>query len=143
MAHGQFAPGHKKLGGRKAGQPNHASVAHRRAILASGLSPIDYLTSVYRDPGEPTSVRVDAARTVCAYVYPKLSSVDVNGREGQPLVVQVIRFGDNSVGEHRSQPPAIASLPVIDMASVAAEGAVTDAVVAPVVALEVDEADEC
>ena len=86
--------GAPKTGGRQKGSLNHATFARQSAILASGLSPLDYLVSVYRDENQPVNVRVDAAKSICGYVYPKLSSVDIGGRDEQPLVVQIIRFSD-------------------------------------------------
>jgi hypothetical protein len=94
--------------------------ARDSALLQSRLSPIDYLCSVYQNENEPTNVRVEAARTICQYIYPKLQSVDVNGRADLP----------------DERPP----VPMIEMA---AEGAVTDAVAAPVATAlsDEDEAD--
>jgi hypothetical protein len=107
-----FQPGHPRFGGRKPGTKDKLVAAREAAIFKSGQSPLDYLVSVYRDESEPTATRVDAARTVCQYVYPRLQSVDVNGRDGQPLVVQVIRFSDLAVEEYRST--AIAPPPMIE-----------------------------
>jgi hypothetical protein len=107
-----FLPGHPRFGGRKPGTKDKLVAAREAAVLKSGLSPLDYLVGVYRDESEPTATRVDAARTVCQYVYPRLQSVDVNGREGQPLIVQVLRFSDLAVEEQKST--AIAPPPMID-----------------------------
>ena len=42
------------------------------ALLASGLSPLDYLISVYRDEGQLVNVRVDAAKAaaIAALTHP-------------------------------------------------------------------------
>jgi hypothetical protein len=138
---GQFQPGHKKLGGRVAGKSrNKLTMAREEACLRSGQSPIAYLTEVFRDPNEPTSVRVDAARTICQFIYPKLSAVDVNGHQGQPLVVQVLRFAD--LPDERELPPAG---PMIEMAATASDSVVIDVVAAPVAAAldDKDAADDC
>jgi len=84
----------RKTGGRVAGTPNHATLARQSAILASGLSPLDYLVGVYRDESQAVGVRIDAAKAVASYCYPKLQSVDLGSREGQPLTVQIIKFAD-------------------------------------------------
>jgi hypothetical protein len=80
--------------------------------------------------------RVDAARTICQYIYPRPSSVDVNGHEGQSVVVQVLRFAD--LADEPKLPPAG---PMIEMAT---ENAVIDAVAAPVAAaLDDEDAADC
>lgn len=106
-----FEVGRKKTGGRVAGTSNHATVAHRIAILKSGLSPIDYLCSVYRDPNEPTNLRLDAARTVANFIYPRLSSVDLNSHNDQPLTVQILRFSDLPLADRRHEDRLIDVVP--------------------------------
>lgn len=39
------------------------------------------------------------AQTVASFVYPKLSSVDVNAHSDQPITVQVITFADVPIEE--------------------------------------------
>lgn len=77
MAGGRpFQPGHPRFGGRKPGTKNKIIEARESALLRSGLSPLDFLITTFRNEAEPTSVRVDAARTVCQFIYPRLSSLD-------------------------------------------------------------------
>ena len=75
-------------------------------------------------------LRVDAAKSIIPYIYPKLQSVDVNGRDGQPLIVQILRFADD-LPDERQMPP------MIEMG----ENAVIDAVAAPV-AVSLSDEDE-
>lgn len=91
---GKGSPPGVRLGGRQKGSLNHATLARQSAVLASGLSPLDYLCGVFRDESEPTSIRVDAAKAVCAYVYPKLQALDVNATGGQPLNVTIVKFSE-------------------------------------------------
>ena len=92
-----FEVGRRKTGGRAPGTPNRASVDFREKVLRSGLSPIDYMCRVYRDENEPTSIRLEAAARVANFIYPRMSTVDVNSANGQPLVVQILRFSDAPV----------------------------------------------
>jgi hypothetical protein len=135
-----FQPGHPRYGGRKPGSKDKLVAAREEACLRTGQSPIAFLTEVFRNPTEPTSVRVSAAQTLCQYIYPKLSSVDVNGRDGQPLVVQVLRFSD--LPDEREQPPAG---PIIEIAATAGDSVVIDVVAAPVAAAldDKDATDDC
>jgi hypothetical protein len=78
--------------GRRAGTPNRASSDFREKVLRSGLSPVDFLCQTFRDPEQPMHVRVDAAKSIIPYIYPKLSNVDVRSGDGQPMVVQILGF---------------------------------------------------
>lgn len=44
------------------------------------LTPLDYLLQVMRDPGEPTAVRVMAAKTAAPFVHAKLGESDKPGK---------------------------------------------------------------
>lgn len=44
-------------------------------LIADGLMPIDYLADIMRDDKKDDHVRIDAAKAICPYLYPKLSSV--------------------------------------------------------------------
>lgn len=104
---GRFQRGHSKLGGRVAGTLNQIALAQQRAIMESGLSPIEYLARVYQDEREPTSIRVDAAKALCSYLYPKVQAQDINP-DAARLNVTVIRFSDlprdEQVLEHDQDP---------------------------------------
>lgn len=47
-------------------------------MLASGLSPLDYMLGVMRDEEQDKAVRLDAAKSSAPYVHAKLTSVDAN-----------------------------------------------------------------
>lgn len=115
-ANGRFEKGHAKLGGRVAGSLNRIALAQQRAIMESGLSPIEYLAQVYQDEREPTSIRVDAAKALCGCLYPKVQAEDIDPHAGR-LNVTVIRFSDlppdEQVLEH-DQDPGYRQLPPRD-----------------------------
>jgi hypothetical protein len=71
--HGGARPG----AGRK---PGSATIRTREIAnaISEGLTPLEFLTSVYRDVGEEMSRRVDAAKAAAQYVHPKLANVDAN-----------------------------------------------------------------
>ena len=48
----------RKTGGRRRGTPNRATVSKRDQILASGMSPLDFMVSVFRDETQPLAVRL-------------------------------------------------------------------------------------
>lgn len=71
-----------KTGGRKKGTPNKLTAARKAAILASGLTPLDYMLSIMRDETQPQKMRMKAAAAAAKYVHPKLKSVDLSGHAG-------------------------------------------------------------
>jgi hypothetical protein len=78
-----------KTGGRKKGTSNKATVAREAAVKASGLTPLDYMLGVMRDEEAPTELRLDAAARSAPYVHPRLSSVAVENKDGQPFAISV------------------------------------------------------
>lgn len=79
MARGGARPG----AGRPKGAQNIRTAEQTAAVEASGLSPLDYLTSVYRDPSVDESKRIDAAKAAAPYVHARLSQVDMKARIGE------------------------------------------------------------
>jgi len=66
-----FTVGHKKVGGKRKGSRNKATLEQAKAIAESGLTPLDYLLSVYRDKSKPDNERLDAAKGAAPYVHRK------------------------------------------------------------------------
>lgn len=75
----------RKTGGRQKGTPNRVTQELRARILASGLSPIDYMISVMRDTNAPRDIRLDAAKAAAPYVHQRLEAVQVTGPDDGPL----------------------------------------------------------
>lgn len=85
-----MAVGGKRPGaGRPKGAANKRTVEKVKAIEASGLTPLDFLTSVYRDIGEEMSRRVDAAKAAAPYVHARLNTIELGGKDGGGIVVQI------------------------------------------------------
>lgn len=78
MSRGGQRPG----AGRPSGAQNRRTVEQAEAVEASGLTPLEYLTSVYRDIEADEAKRIDAAKAAAPYVHAKLSSVEVSGPDG-------------------------------------------------------------
>ena len=69
--------GTPKTGGRKVGTLNKKTAELIKAIEESGLTPLQYLTSEYRNEDNPPSVRIQAAIAAASYVHQKLSSIEL------------------------------------------------------------------
>ena len=69
-----------KTGGRQKGTPNKAKAVPLEVKAAdAGLSPLDFLLSIYRDLAMPLPERMDAAKAAAPYVHAKLASVEHKG----------------------------------------------------------------
>jgi hypothetical protein len=95
-----FQPGHPKLGGRKKRWGGIARALMEE--LGEGADPIRFMLSLVKsdvidqtviEDGKrkrvqvtvPLDVRLDAAKTVANYIYPRLSSQEISGPEGGPI----------------------------------------------------------
>lgn len=78
--------------GRKAGVSNKSTTELRRAIAASGETPLDYMLRVMRDENQEADRRDDMAKAVAPYVHAKLAAIEHTGADGGPLKVEVIKF---------------------------------------------------
>lgn len=78
MPRGGARPG----AGRKPGQRNKKTEEQRKAVEASGITPLDYLLTVMRDEARAAEERIDAAKAAAPYVHPKLSAVTLDGKLG-------------------------------------------------------------
>ena len=88
MARGGARPG----AGRPAGAANVRTREIANAIV-EGLTPLEYLTSVYRDPAVDEARRIDAAKAAAPYVHAKLSSMELTGKDGGPVeTVETIKL---------------------------------------------------
>ena len=65
--------------GRPKGVPNKATIARQNEIAASGLTPLEFMLSVLRDPASDPAMRMDAAKAAAPYVHPKLAATELSG----------------------------------------------------------------
>lgn len=89
-----MAKGHK-TGGRQKGTPNKRTAETIAKVEASGLMPLDYMLAVLRDESVPSQERMEAAKNAAPYVHSKMSTVEMTGKDGQPIQTQTeitIRF---------------------------------------------------
>lgn len=87
MARGGFRPG----AGRPKGSQNKSTVEQIEAVKATGMTPLEYLTSVYQDVGQDESKRIDAAKAAAPYVHAKLNSVELTGDPDKPVGITEVR----------------------------------------------------
>lgn len=80
MPRGGAKPGEHR-GGRKPGTRNRRTEEQAQAVAESGLTPLEFLVSIMRNPKIPRPERIEAAKAAAPFVHPKLSSIEakVNG----------------------------------------------------------------
>lgn len=74
MSHG----GRRVGAGRKPGSVNKFNRALLEVAEATGALPVNYLLSVMRDESNPTSTRIDAAKSVAPYLHHRLASQSIS-----------------------------------------------------------------
>ena len=77
----------KKTGGRKKGTPNRTTLRREREIAKSGLTPLEYMLQVMRNPRVDGSRRDDMAKAAAPYVHPKLANHQLTGKGGGPIEI--------------------------------------------------------
>jgi hypothetical protein len=90
MSHGGARP--------RAGRPKGAATTTRKRRIAEraakeGITPLEYMLAVMRESSDVRR-RDEMAKAAAPYMHPKLAQVDVGNKDGQPLVVEVVRFSD-------------------------------------------------
>lgn len=71
--------GKREGAGRTKGTANKASIARQAEIMASGLTPLDYMLEILRDTEAPKDDRKWAAQQAAPFVHPKLAAVEHSG----------------------------------------------------------------
>jgi hypothetical protein len=74
-----------KTGGRQKGVANRRTREIADAAVAQGLTPLEYMLAVLRDPNAATERRDEMAKAAAPYIHPRLSNVeakiDLTGHE--------------------------------------------------------------
>ena len=77
--------GKRQGAGRKSGAITKRTQEATVAILASGLTPLEYMLGVMRDPDIAADRRDDMAKAAAPYVHPKLAAIEHTGKDGGPI----------------------------------------------------------
>lgn len=105
--------GKPKTGGRKKGVRNKVTAEREAEIAASGLTPLEYMLGVLRDPNAHPLRRDDMAKAAAPYVHSKLATIAHTGPDGGPMqfrdfsaltddeLEQIIASGSKLDGENK------------------------------------------
>ena len=99
--------GRRPNSGRKVGSQNLTSQELRKQIIESGTSPLEFLIDTMRNPKKDFSVRFDAAKVACAFIHPRLQSMNIVTTEtaaAAPTEIQIV-FVKPGATPLNTQPP--------------------------------------
>ena len=91
-----MAKGLKTGGGSRKGIPNRATAAKAAEIAATGETPLEYMTRVYRDESVDKERRDRMASAAAPYIHPKLQAINHSGDLN--VTVEIRRLADRSTG---------------------------------------------
>lgn len=81
--------GGKRAGaGRKKGEPNKRTAEAQAKAEETGIMPLEYLLDVMRN-GKDERTRMSAAIAAAPYVHAKLASVEVSGKGGGAIGLNI------------------------------------------------------
>lgn len=85
--------GRRKGAGRKPGSLTKKTREIAERAIESGLTPLEYMVSLFRDEMKDESVRFEAAKAAAPYMHAKLASVEMTGKDGGPMeAVHTVRL---------------------------------------------------
>ncbi len=79
LSNNQSRGGARPGAGRKKGLPNKKTAQAQAQTEASGITPLEYLLSIMREPAQEPRERLAAAVAAAPYVHAKLSAVSMTG----------------------------------------------------------------
>jgi len=82
-----------KTGGRKLGTPNknkgQRAAAIREALEGKGITPLQFMLAVMRDPAQPPSVRMDMAKAAAPFCHARRLPESGEGKSGATILLSV------------------------------------------------------
>ena len=91
----------RKTGGRQKGTRNKRTQALqaeveavRMQVDASGMTPLDFILAVMRDPAADPALRFDAAKAAAPYIHPRLAAVEHTGADRGPIQAETRQISD-------------------------------------------------
>ena len=77
--HGGARPG----AGRKKGRATAMNEAARKEAVSGGITPLEYMLQVLRDPETNKMEKMDAAKAAAPYIHARLNAVDMTAKVQQ------------------------------------------------------------
>ena len=75
----------KKTGGRQKGALNKNTQERQAAIVAGGITPLEYMLNVIRDEAMDSKRRDSMAQACAPYIHPRLAATEIQGNADKPI----------------------------------------------------------
>jgi hypothetical protein len=95
--------------GRKKGSKNKRTKAKEAAIAASGLTPLQYMLAVLRDPRRHRLDRMQAAIAAAPFVHQRLATTTLQTPPGRPLQLESLPAEPETIGKYHERLAQIAA----------------------------------
>jgi len=101
--------GKRQGAGRKKGSLSVRTQEIVAAAAAEGVTPLEFMLSVLRDPNQTHDERFKAAIQAAPYMHPRLAAVQHSGDEDNPLTFAVMSSVPRDDADDDDQRPAAQS----------------------------------
>src|SRR5215471_18366181 len=81
--------GSEKTGGRRKGTKNRRTQEVEKAVSSTGITPLEYLLQVMRDPKASDLRRDDAARAAAPYCHARRVPETAEGKSNETIVLSI------------------------------------------------------
>lgn len=85
-----FQKGQPKIGGRKAGTPNRATLHVQEILDRLKCDPVTIMATICMDQNNPAELRAKMAAELCQYIYPKRRAIEHSGPDGGKIPLEAI-----------------------------------------------------
>lgn len=85
--------GRRSGAGRKKGSVSKLTEVRQDMIAratAKGITPLEFMLEVLRDPTQDFAARFDAAKSAAPYVHPRLAAVEHSGDKKNPVAYRIM-----------------------------------------------------
>ena len=92
--------GRRPGAGRKPGSLTRRTREIAEQAAGDGISPLEHMLAVMRDPSESPERRDEMAKAAAPYMHPRLASVEqqISGKDGDPLRLLLQQIDGNPRG---------------------------------------------
>jgi hypothetical protein len=103
MSHG----GRRAGSGRKKSGTNRLDTKARQQAMESGISPLDYMLSIMRNPDSTAAQKMEAAKAAAPYVHARLAHIERKEDVSVSFVARLPSPASSVEGCRRSAPTSI------------------------------------
>ena len=77
--------GKREGAGRPKGAQSKSTLERQAAIVAGGITPLEYMLNVIRDEAMDSKRRDSMAQACAPYIHPRLAATEIQGNADKPI----------------------------------------------------------